>query len=80
VSNKSQWLLIGVLVALLVAALWYCVSIWRSTPSMPLYGNIIMGVAAILALGAGCGLIALMYYSQRKGYDEPARSDRTPRE
>jgi hypothetical protein len=80
VSNKSQWFLIAVLVALLVAAVWSCVEIWRATPSMPLYGNIIMGVAAVLALAAGGGLIALMYYSQRKGYDEPARSDRTPRE
>jgi hypothetical protein len=38
-----------------------------------------MGVAAVLILAIGCGLIALMYHSQRKGYDEPARSDRTPR-
>jgi flagellar basal body-associated protein FliL len=80
VKNKSQWFLLAALVALLLAALWYCVAIWRATPAMPLYGNIIMGVAAILALVAGCGLIALMYQSQRKGYDEPARTDRTPRE
>jgi hypothetical protein len=80
VSNKSQWFLVGILVALLVAALWYCVSMWRATPSMPIYGNIILGVAAVLALAAGCGLTALMYYSQRKGYDEPARNERTPRE
>ena len=79
-SNKGQWFLVAVLVALLVAALWYCVAMWRATPSMPLYGNIILGVAAVLALAAGCGLTALMYYSQRKGYDQPARSDRTPRE
>ena len=78
-NHKNQWLLVGVLAALLIAALWYCVSIWRLTPSMPVYGNIIMGVAAVLALVSGCGLIALMYYSQRKDYDEPARSDRTPR-
>jgi hypothetical protein len=44
---------------------------------MPLYGNIIMAVAAILALVGGCGLIALVFYSQRKRYDEPGRSDRT---
>jgi len=44
---------------------------------MPLYGNIIMAVAAILALVAGCGLIALVFYSHRKGYDEPGRGDRT---
>jgi uncharacterized membrane-anchored protein len=80
VSNKNRWYLVAVLVALLLAALWYCVAVWRATPSMPLYGNIIMGAASILFLVAGCGLIALMYYSQRKGYDEPARSDRTPRE
>ena len=79
-SNKGQWFLVAVLVALLVAALWCCVAMWRATPSMPVYGNIIMGVAAVLALAAGCGLTALMYHSQRKGYDEPARSDRTPRE
>ena len=47
---------------------------------MPLYGNIIVGVAAVLAVMAGRGLTVLMYYSQRKGYDEPTRSDRTPRE
>jgi hypothetical protein len=69
----------AVMVALLAAALWYCVSIWWSTPSMPLYGNVIMGVAALMALAAGSGLIALMYYSQRKGHDQPARNDRTAR-
>ena len=70
--------LVAVLVVLLVVALWCVVSIWRATPSMPLYGNMIMGVAAVLALVAGCGLIALMCYSQRHGYDDPARSDRMP--
>ena len=47
---------------------------------MPLYGNIIMGMAARLALVAGSGLIALTFYSHRKGYNEPARSCRTTRE
>ena len=79
VSNKNQWLLAAVLAALLVAATWYCVAVWRVTP-MPLYGSIILGVAAVMVLASGCGLIALMFYSQRTGYDEPARSNRTPRE
>jgi peptidoglycan/LPS O-acetylase OafA/YrhL len=79
VRYKNQWLLAAVL-ALLVAAIWYCVSVWRATPSMPLYGNIILGGAAILMLVFGCGLIALMFYSRRKGYDQPARNNRTPRE
>jgi hypothetical protein len=57
---------VAVLVALLVAALWYYVAIWRATPSMPVYGNIIVDVAVVSALVAGCGLTALMYYNQCK--------------
>jgi hypothetical protein len=79
VSNRNQWLLAAVMAALLIAATWYCVAIWRATP-MALYGNIILSVAAVMILVSGCGLIALMFYSHRKGYDEPARSNRTPRE
>ncbi|TYL94874.1 hypothetical protein FXB40_16225 [Bradyrhizobium rifense] len=78
VRYTNQWLLAAVL-ALLVVATWFCVSVWRTTPSMPLYGNIILGGAAILMLVVGCGLIALMFYSRHKGYDEPARSNRTQR-
>jgi uncharacterized membrane protein HdeD (DUF308 family) len=80
VRCKNRWLLAAVLAALLVGATWYCVSVWRAAPSMPLYGNIIMGVAAILVLVAGCGLITLIFYTHRKGYDESARSNRPPRE
>jgi heme/copper-type cytochrome/quinol oxidase subunit 2 len=78
--SKNLWLLAAVLAVLLVGASWYCVSVWRAAPSMPLYDNIIMGVAAILVLVAGCGLITLMFYSYRDGYDESARSNRPPRE
>jgi L-asparagine transporter-like permease len=80
VRNKNQWLLAVVLAALLVATTWYGVSVWSATAPMPLYGNIILGAAVILMLVFGCGLIALMFYSRRKGYDEPARSNRTRQE
>jgi hypothetical protein len=46
---------------------------------MPLYSNIIMGVAMALVVVIGGGLIALMFYSRRKGYDQPARSNRASR-
>jgi hypothetical protein len=68
VRTKNQWLLAAVLAILLIVATWYCVAVWQATP-MPLYGSIILGVAAILVLVSGCGLIALMFYSRRKGYD-----------
>jgi hypothetical protein len=53
------------------------VAIWQATPSN---GNVIMGVAAVLALVAGRGLTALMSYSYSKGHGEPVRSDRMQRE
>ncbi|PPQ16983.1 hypothetical protein GA0061098_101496 [Bradyrhizobium shewense] len=80
VRNKNQWLLIAVLAVLFLGASWFCLSVWRATPSMPPYGNIVLAAAAILVLVLGCGLIALMFYSHRKGYDEPARSNRTARD
>jgi hypothetical protein len=79
VRNSKQWLLVAVFTALLVAATWYGASVWRATPSMPLYGNIILGAAVILMLVSGSGLIALMFYSRRKGYDDPPHSNRIHR-
>lgn len=73
VRDKNQWLLTAVLAGLLIIVFWYSVAVWQATPAMPLYGNIIVGVATTLALVAGCGLTALIYHSRRKGYDEPAR-------
>ena len=77
--KKSRWLLTAVLVALLVFIAWYAVSVWMATGPIPLYRNAILAVATALMFVIGCGLIALMFYSQRKGYDTPARSDRTHR-
>lgn len=77
--HTSHWLIGGALVGLLAATAGYGVSVWMATPSIPAYGNVIIGVAATLSLIAGCGLIALMYHSSRKGYDEPPRSDRAQR-
>jgi hypothetical protein len=80
VRNTKQWLVWAALTALLVVAATYCVSVWQATPSMPFYRNIILGGAIVLMLVFGCGLIALMFYSRRKGYDEPPRSNRIQRE
>ncbi|MBW7961369.1 hypothetical protein [Bradyrhizobium sp. BR 10261] len=80
VRNTRHWLLSAALAALLVLAVWYCASVWQATSPMPLYRNVILGVAAVLMFVIGSGLTALMFYSRRKGYDEPARSNRRPRE
>jgi len=77
--RTSHWLIGVALVGLLAATAGDGVSVWRATPPMPLWGNVVIGIAATLSLVAGCGLIALMYYSNRKGYDDPPRSDRAQR-
>ena len=77
--HKSQWLLAVVLLALVMFIGWYAVSVWMATGPIPLYRNVILGVATALMFVLGCGLIALMFYSQRKAHDDPARSDRAHR-
>jgi hypothetical protein len=64
-----------VLLGLLAFIAWYAVSVWMATGPIPLYRNVILGVATALMFVIGCGLVALMFYSQRRGYDDPARSD-----
>jgi hypothetical protein len=59
VHNTNQWVLAAVPAARVVAATCYGVSVWRATPPTALYGNIILGAAAILMLASGCRLIAL---------------------
>lgn len=39
-----------VLAAVLVGARWFCVSLRRAAPAMPLYGNVILAVAAVTFL------------------------------
>jgi hypothetical protein len=72
--NKDQWLLIAILAGLLIMIFCYSVAVWQATPSMPLYANIVVGVATTLTLVAGCGLTALMYHGRRRGHDEPTRT------
>jgi len=69
--------LVAALVAILAAALWYAASAWLAVagPPMPTVGYVAMALGIILSLVVGCGLMALLFYSSRHGYDEPFRSD-----
>jgi heme/copper-type cytochrome/quinol oxidase subunit 2 len=72
--DRNQRAVVLALLGLLAATSWFCMSVLRSTPGMPFYGNVLLTGAVILMLVLGCGLIALMFYSRRKGHDEPPRS------
>lgn len=66
------------LVALLIAALWFAIYAWTAIegPPMPTGGYVAMWLGIIFSLVIGCGLMALVFYSSRHGYDTPAQLDR----
>jgi hypothetical protein len=65
------------LLAILAAAGWYAAAAWVSVSGspMPATGYIAMTLGVIFSLVVGCGLMALLFYSSRHGYDEPFRSE-----
>jgi uncharacterized membrane protein YidH (DUF202 family) len=69
--------LVAVLLAILAAAGWYAARAWIevSGPPMPATGYVAMALGVVFSLVVGCGLMALLFYSSRHGYDEPYRPD-----
>ena len=76
------WILIAVLFALLALAGWGSYEGWmrHSDVAMPASGYFAMTLGIVLSVVVGCGLMILVFYSSRKGYDEPAERDVDERE
>jgi hypothetical protein len=68
----------GLTVATLLALLALCVGValwaWREIGDVPIstHGLIAIGLGAALTLLLGAGLMALMFFSSRRGYDDRA--------
>ena len=62
------------LALLLGAALWFAGRAWVyfGAGAIPAYGYFAIGGGILLSLIVGCGLMALMFYSSRRGYDDSA--------
>jgi hypothetical protein len=62
------------LFAILALAGWFAAGAWTrlSGPPMPTTGYVAMTLGVIFSLVVGCGLMALLFYSNRHGYDEQA--------
>ena len=69
--------IVVVLLAILVAAALYAANAWTKVtgPPMPPDGYIAMTLGIVFSLLIGCGLMALLFYSSRHGYDEPFHSE-----
>ncbi len=66
-------LALGLLVVL--AGVGYYVYAGLTVPgaAMPVEGYVALLLGGILSLAVGIGLMALLFYSSRRGYDEPPR-------
>jgi hypothetical protein len=76
-EDMRKFLLVAPLFVLLAVSVWWAVSLWVSVegPPMPTSGYVAMTFGILFSLIVGCGLMALLFYSHRHGYDEPSRLD-----
>ncbi|GIQ78285.1 hypothetical protein [Bradyrhizobium sp. RD5-C2] len=72
-NSTGTWIVLTVLSLLLVATGVAAYLGWSlGDADVPTSGYVAMGFGVIFSLLVGIGLMALLFYSSRKGYDEPA--------
>jgi len=75
-------LLAIVLLGLLAIAVKFAIDTWQhSTAVMSIHGYIALGLGVFFSVVIGCGLMALIFYSDRRGYDDQPKyinRDRDP--
>lgn len=61
------------LVGLLAASAWFAIYSWSAIegPPVPTEGYVAMALGIVFSLVVGIGLMALVFYSSRHGYDAP---------
>ena len=66
-------LVVIILLALLAGAVFVGHYGWVSAGdvAMPPWGWLMLGLGVFFTILVGCGLMALVFYSSRKGFDEP---------
>lgn len=68
--GPGGWILIGVMLAMLAAAIVYAVRIWTSVhATMSGWGWLFMILGILVSVALGAGLMALVFYSSRHDYD-----------
>jgi hypothetical protein len=80
--STGNIVLFAVLIFLLILTGIWAVTAWTSAGDIELskHGWIAMGLGIFFSLLIGCGLMALMFYSNRSGHDDAADPFRKRRE
>ena len=70
--KTGSWIIIIVLLAILAASAWLGYEGLTTGPgaAIPIQGYIAMGLGIFFSLVVGIGLMTLVFYSSRAGYDE----------
>jgi len=71
--KTGSWVVIAILLTFLIAAIWIGHKGWTmdGDVQMSKQGYIAMALGTVFSLVIGIGLMALIFYSSRAGYDEP---------
>jgi membrane protein DedA with SNARE-associated domain len=71
--GAGSWTILIVLLSLLALTLVVVYFGWTygKDADVPTSGYVAMAIGVIVSLAVGFGLMALVFYSSRKGYDEP---------
>jgi hypothetical protein len=77
---KSAAATVGVLLGLLVAAALVMLWAWREMGDVEISGHglIALALGAVASLIVGAGLMALVFFSNRRGYDDDAHQAEPP--
>jgi len=72
-----KWIVFTPLFALLAVALWFTGSSWvhLAGGDIPIYGWFAIAGGVVVSLLVGGGLMALVFYSSRHGYDDLSGGD-----
>jgi len=73
--GKGSWALLAALLIMLIGTIVVSYLGWTSAAGtdVPASGYVALALGVIFSLAVGFGLMALVFYSSRAGYDEPAR-------
>ncbi len=76
-NGMRRIILFTPLFALLAAALWFAVDAWGHLggDAIPVYGWFAIAGGVLFSLAVGGGLMTLIFYSNRHGYDDLSGSD-----
>jgi uncharacterized integral membrane protein len=73
----NRWLIGAGVLVLTVLALWSVESAWSQVQvDMPAWAWLAIAGGAAMCFLVGGGLMTLIFYSSRQGYDEPPKIDR----